>query len=121
MILVNPFTGATLNADVPNPEGCNQHTGPGCGRSHGSVSKKIDKLRSDDFYEDPSTGKVKKTKERVIGVESLSQDQLLRFAGDVLGIETDDMEPYGVDVEDTKSIREYVRKYAKEYAGLKLK
>jgi hypothetical protein len=30
MIIVNPFTGMSLNADVPNPEGCNQHTGPNC-------------------------------------------------------------------------------------------
>jgi hypothetical protein len=31
MIITNPFTGMTLNADhVPNPEGCNQHTGPNC-------------------------------------------------------------------------------------------
>jgi hypothetical protein len=31
MTITNPFTGATLNANVPNPEGCNQHTGPNCG------------------------------------------------------------------------------------------
>jgi hypothetical protein len=31
MIITNPFTGMSLNADVPNPEGCNQHTGPNCG------------------------------------------------------------------------------------------
>jgi hypothetical protein len=31
MIITNPFTGMTLNAGhVPNPEGCNQHTGPDC-------------------------------------------------------------------------------------------
>jgi predicted Zn-dependent protease len=31
MILVNPFTRQVLNAEhVPNPRGCNQHTGPSC-------------------------------------------------------------------------------------------
>ncbi len=32
MIITNPFTRQVLNTEhIPNPEGCNQHTGPDCG------------------------------------------------------------------------------------------
>ena len=43
-MICNPFTGMVLNADIPNPKGCNQHTGPDCGGSSVDV-KKLEQVR----------------------------------------------------------------------------
>lgn len=135
MLLTNPFTGQVLNA---NPEGHNQYWNPdglssrprslkdssgNSGidlKSHLKWLKKLKKLET-THYEDPSTGQLKKVSIKPVGIGSLTREKLLRLAGDQYGIETDDMEPYGVDPEDTEAIREYVKKYARTYAGHVLK
>lgn len=118
MLLVNPFTGVVINA---NPEGHNQYFNPDGPAEESLVSKfkKSSKLsrKMEDHYEDPNTGQLKKVSRKPIGIAKISREDLLRLAGDKYGIETDDMVPYGVNPEDTESIRDYVKKYARTYAG----
>ena len=69
MILTNPFTGMTLNADVPNPEGCNQHTGPNCGGSSSAPKSYMDRIRDYDNLTKSISGDV-------VPAEILESEQL---------------------------------------------
>jgi len=45
-VLVNPFTGMVLNTEVPNPRGCNQHTGPNCGHRARKIRSLADSYKA---------------------------------------------------------------------------
>ena len=48
--LVNPFTQQVLNSSVPNPRGCNQHTGPGCSGTYLDVGHGVTDDDNVDAY-----------------------------------------------------------------------
>ncbi len=85
------------------------------------LTKKNTAVDSGDYYEDPSTGKLRKTRDKDVGIGSMSRKQILRFAEDELGIDTDDMDSKDVNVDDADSLRDYVREYGHTYAGLRIR
>jgi len=127
MIVVNSLTGQYLIINHPGHADQSVHgkkgSGLPSGRQASSMFKRATKLASKEYYEDPDKpagAPLKKTKVKKVGISKLTRDKLLRLAGDEYGIETDDMEPYDVDTEDTEAVRKYVKDYAKDYAGHKL-
>lgn len=76
MILVNPFTRQVLNSDVPNPRGCNQHTGPNCSKN--DIRKRLEEVADIPIDWDDETMPQGQSGGFVMG---LTKSELERFRG----------------------------------------